>query len=250
MSSEIEVFLTELNSEQQREEDFFGSPKSICCIPEYYKQLFWKTKSLMMFEDIIARYNLDFGGKVLELGGGYGIHAAYIKARYKDKVDLVYSDVSMNALKASQRSETFFGCSIDKKWRIEAENIPAPENYFDSVFFFASFHHLQNQARAIEEVFRVLKVGGRLMLILEPSSPKLWQNLFKLHTKRELIEEKVFTKREYRDLLRCFSRVVLHDYLDYFNRESRRSMLYYLFLNTIGPFRKFFPCSQVIIAEK
>jgi len=138
----IKIFHTTLNESQKEEDDFFGSKNSMCSVPEFYKQLFWKTRSIWQFAEIIEKYKLDFTGKVLELGGGCGAHSAYLKTKYQDKIDLYYSDSSLNALKASDHYESFFEIKIDNKWVAEAENIPTEANAFDAIFFFASFHHI------------------------------------------------------------------------------------------------------------
>jgi len=46
------------------------------------------------------------------------------------------------------------------------ENIPLPSKHFDKVVASASFHHFPNQDRGLEEMKRVLKPNGR-MIILE-----------------------------------------------------------------------------------
>lgn len=48
----------------------------------------------------------------------------------------------------------------------EAENIPLPDAYFDKVVASASFHHFSDHDKALEEMKRVLKPDGK-MIILE-----------------------------------------------------------------------------------
>lgn len=248
----IKIFHTNLNESQQKEEDFFASDKSMCSVKELYKSVMWKTRSLWLLREIIEKYKLDFSGRVLELAGGYGVQAAYLKTLFGDKINLTYSDVSLTAVKSSERYEKYFETKIDEKWVIEAENIPAPDNTFDQVFFFAGFHHIQDPVKCLSECHRVLKSGGKLYLLLEPSCPKIFQKPFNRHTARELIEEKSYTKREYRKLLqKDFSLLELHNFTGYFNRESRRSLIYYFSLSILPNFLvNLLPCSQVIVVEK
>ena len=45
-----------------------------------------------------------------------------------------------------------------------AESIPLPDEYFDSVVASFSFHHLTDQDKGLEEMKRVLKPNGRLII--------------------------------------------------------------------------------------
>lgn len=52
----------------------------------------------------------------------------------------------------------------------EAGRIPFPSEYFDKVVILLSFHHIREQDTALQEIKRVLKATGRLiMLELDPS---------------------------------------------------------------------------------
>lgn len=45
-----------------------------------------------------------------------------------------------------------------------AERIPLPDNGFDVVLMFLSFHHVEDRAGAAEEIARVLAPGGRVLV--------------------------------------------------------------------------------------
>lgn len=248
----IKIFHTNLNESQKKEDDFFASSESMCSVKELHKQIMWKMRSLWLLKEMIDKYSLEFSGKVLELAGGYGVQASYLKTLYGDKIYLYYSDVSLTAVKNSYRFENFFETKIDEKWVVEAETIPAPDNTFDQVFFFAGFHHVQDPVKSVSECHRVLKNGGKLYLIFEPACPKILQRFYHRHTARESIEEKEYTRREYDELLQKeFTTIKRHNFTGFYNRESRISMLYYLILSLLPNFLvNFLSCSQVIVAVK
>jgi ubiquinone/menaquinone biosynthesis C-methylase UbiE len=60
-----------------------------------------------------------------------------------------------------------------------AENIPSPGEYFDKVVASASFHHFSDQDRGLEEMKRVLKPNGK-MIIMEIDPNTGWGKWLKI----------------------------------------------------------------------
>jgi ubiquinone/menaquinone biosynthesis C-methylase UbiE len=53
------------------------------------------------------------------------------------------------------------------------ENIPLPDKYFDKVVASASFHHFSDQDNALEEMKRVLKSDGKIIILeIDPNTPR------------------------------------------------------------------------------
>ena len=53
----------------------------------------------------------------------------------------------------------------------EAENIPLPDAYFDKVVASASFHHFSDHDKALEEMKRVLKPDGKIIILeIDPNT--------------------------------------------------------------------------------
>src|SRR5919202_1280706 len=82
---------------------------------------------------------------------------------------------------------------------IEAENIPLPDEYFDKVVASASFHHFSDQDKALEEMKRVLKPDGKIIILeIDPNTPrgkrlKFCENLF--HTGAKLYQPLQLSKK-------------------------------------------------------
>jgi ubiquinone/menaquinone biosynthesis C-methylase UbiE len=54
-----------------------------------------------------------------------------------------------------------------------AENIPLSDEYFDKVVASASFHHFSDQDKALEEMKRVLKSDGKIIILeIDPDTPR------------------------------------------------------------------------------
>jgi ubiquinone/menaquinone biosynthesis C-methylase UbiE len=80
-----------------------------------------------------------------------------------------------------------------------AENIPLPDEFFDKVVASASFHHFSDQDKALEEMRRVLKSDGKIIILeIDPNTPrgkrlKFCETLF--HTGAKLYQPSQLSKR-------------------------------------------------------
>jgi len=98
-------------------------------------------------------------GQTLEIGCGWG----YNFAHYPATVDLVAFDIEMARVRSAARQPNLnlpFRLSVT-----DAEQLPFPNNYFDSVVGTLVFCSIPHPDRALAEIQRVLKPGGRLYLI-------------------------------------------------------------------------------------
>jgi len=99
------------------------------------------------------------GGRALEVGCGRGIGAEIILRNFgADSVDAFDLDARM-VEKAKKRLARY-----GSKVRVtvgDAVAIDAPEATYDAVFDFAIIHHIPDWRRALSEIHRVLKPGGR-----------------------------------------------------------------------------------------
>ena len=112
----------------------------------------------------------DIAGKRgLDLGGSIG-WAAYRFAQAGAQMTLAdYNDSSPSGLGGAQ---AFIddGVEIDR-YRVDAHNLPFADAQFDFVFCCAFLHHLQDPARVVREVGRVLRPGGKFVATLEAFCP-------------------------------------------------------------------------------
>jgi ubiquinone/menaquinone biosynthesis C-methylase UbiE len=80
-----------------------------------------------------------------------------------------------------------------------AENIPLPDEYFDKVVASASFHHFSDQDKALEEMKRVLKPDGKIIILeIDPNTArgkrlKFCETLF--HTGAKLYQPSQLSKK-------------------------------------------------------
>jgi ubiquinone/menaquinone biosynthesis C-methylase UbiE len=111
---------------------------------------------------IAADFKSARGLKVLEIGCGLGTDGAQFAEAGADYtgVDLTEAAVEL----ARKRFETF---GIPGNFQIaDAEQLQFDDNSFDLVYSHGVLHHTPDTAKAIREVHRVLRPGGRAMVML------------------------------------------------------------------------------------
>jgi demethylmenaquinone methyltransferase/2-methoxy-6-polyprenyl-1,4-benzoquinol methylase len=100
---------------------------------------------------------LPVKGRLLDVGGGTGRVASTIR----DLVDeVIVADVSFGMLKQTNLSLLKPVCG-------GSESLPFADNFFERVIMVDALHHVINHSRSADEMFRVLKPGG-LLVIEEP----------------------------------------------------------------------------------
>ena len=101
--------------------------------------------------------------RVLDVGCGTGVFAAKIRLALP-KAEVWGIDLSRGMLaKGAGRWERHAEGVVPIQG--DSERLPFGPGAFDVVTCANSFHHYPNQRRAVEEMRRVLKPGGRLMLV-------------------------------------------------------------------------------------
>jgi ubiquinone/menaquinone biosynthesis C-methylase UbiE len=106
---------------------------------------------------------------ILEIGVGTGIHASKLLTSCKHKISYVGIDVSKEMLSiARKRIEGIRKGNSVKLLVSDMHNLPFKDSSFDLVYCVATLHHSNDPDKAVLEMKRVLKKGGRLILI-EPN---------------------------------------------------------------------------------
>lgn len=93
--------------------------------------------------------------RILDLGGGAGRISKFLVGKVKK---IVVLDLSSKMIERGRRR---FGLS---GLLGSAEKIPFPDNYFDKIIIVDAFHHFQNQNIACQEIKKVLKINGKLLI--------------------------------------------------------------------------------------
>ena len=99
---------------------------------------------------------------VLEIGCGRGGFSEYLSQQYLSIGKLYACDYSESALELG-RSRTKFSSKI--VWqREDIQNLSFRDNTFDTVISCETIEHVPNPRKALQELYRVLKPGGKFIL--------------------------------------------------------------------------------------
>lgn len=117
------------------------------------------------------------GDKVLDIAGGSGDLSKLFAQKVGAEGQVILTDINASMLGVGRDRMLDAGLNVPAL-QCDAEKLPFPDNYFDCVIVAFGLRNMTHKDRALAEMQRVLKVGGRL-LVLEFS--KVWQPLSKVY---------------------------------------------------------------------
>lgn len=123
----------------------------------------------------LAGYLGSLRGRVLDIGGGLGVTRHWLgpDVRYT----LVEPSASWTASRWSALTATF-PCLLQPPAQARAvgEELPFADRTFDAVLGLWVLNHAAAPERMVDEAARVLRAGGRLLIVLEDMEPT-WRDL-------------------------------------------------------------------------
>jgi SAM-dependent methyltransferase len=102
------------------------------------------------------------GADVLEIGCGMGTHTQLLA---EAGARLTSVDITPRAVEMTQRRCVLHGLSVDVQ-QADAESLPFAADSFDLVWTWGVLHHSSSFDRCLGEASRVLRPGGRLMMMV------------------------------------------------------------------------------------
>ena len=117
------------------------------------------------------------GDKVLDIAGGSGDLSKLFAKKVSSTGEVILTDINASMLAVGRDRMIDAGLSVPAT-QCNAEKLPFADNSFDCVIVAFGLRNMTHKDIALREMQRVLKVGGRL-LVLEFS--KVWQPLEKLY---------------------------------------------------------------------
>ncbi|MGE6109984.1 bifunctional demethylmenaquinone methyltransferase/2-methoxy-6-polyprenyl-1,4-benzoquinol methylase UbiE [Aeromonas sobria] len=123
------------------------------------------------------RFTIDCSGvrrgqKVLDLAGGTGDLTAKFSRIVGETGQVVLADINDSMLKVGRDKLRNLGVANNVSFvQANAEALPFPDNHFDVITIGFGLRNVTDKQKALASMFRVLKPGGRL-LVLEFSKPQ------------------------------------------------------------------------------
>jgi ubiquinone/menaquinone biosynthesis C-methylase UbiE len=117
----------------------------------------FSTATRRLPEWLFDHFDLPSGARVLEIGCGTGVLWSENRARIQADWQLTLTDLSLGMVETARAigvPAAFAQC--------DAQAIPFASAYFDTVIASHMLHHVPDLSRALSEIRRVLKSGGRL----------------------------------------------------------------------------------------
>ena len=104
---------------------------------------------------LIDLLKLPARGRLLDAGGGTG----RVSSRLRSLIDeVVVCDLSLSMLKQAKNKGQLLTVQT------HVEQLPFPGESFERIVVVDALHHFCNQRESIQELLRVLKTGGRLVI--------------------------------------------------------------------------------------
>lgn len=137
---------------------------------EYYDEIEYRRYNYFCpYIPINAEFEAHKGEKVLEIGVGLGTD---LKQYAKNGALCYGTDLTEGAIEETQKHLAVYELHANLQV-MDAENLKFDDNTFDIVYSFGVLHHTPDTQRAINEIYRVLKPGGKSIIMLYSKS---WQH--------------------------------------------------------------------------
>ena len=179
------------------------------CAAKYYSEspVFWSFRHMFDHFDLVASVydrligppdterlqqllKLPTQGWLLDGGGGTG----RVSSHLNDLVgNIVVSDLSHRMLKKARGKKV-------RPVRAHVEKLPFADEFFERILVVDALHHFCSQREAIEDLLRVLKPGGRLV-IEEPDLNHPGVKLLALTEKILLMRSHFYTPQKIREMI-------------------------------------------------
>ncbi|MGD8922336.1 MAG: methyltransferase domain-containing protein [Candidatus Zixiibacteriota bacterium] len=132
--------------------------------------LMFTSEDLERLHNLVERFNVKPGMDIVDVGCGTGILFDILRREVGEKGTVTGVDFSIQMARQAHRNFPFPNVNV-----VDADvtALPFRDNSFDMAVSFSAFPHFSDKAKALSEIFRVLKPGAKLHIIHLQSSKEL-----------------------------------------------------------------------------
>lgn len=189
---------------------------------------------------------------ILEVGGGQLWVSCMIKERFGQNHVVFGSDISPAAVAESVEWQRVLRQTLDGVFACRSYEIPLTDESVDLVIVFAAAHHFGAHKRTLAELHRVLRPGGTVLYLHEPSCPDYIYRpaLRRVNAKRPVVQEDLL---RYRNLIKISREAGLSVSVRHAPTTTHRGPIetvYYLALQKFAVLQQVLPCTVDIVIKK
>lgn len=140
-------------------------------LAENWDSRFHTQKLESFLEQFVLMFGLRKGQRVLDVGTGTGILIPYLRKEIGPNGKIIAIDYAENMIKICKSKFEQFSNVTFRVHKIE--EIDSPSEFFDSVICFGVFPHLENKFQALNQINRILKKEGKLIIAHALSSEEI-----------------------------------------------------------------------------
>lgn len=148
----------------------------------YDRDLNWQFDVFYEDKDAVRRRMVDLlelepGMKVLETGAGTGSDSAHILGDIGARGKLFAQDISAPMLELAREKLARFDGDLELHVG-NASYLPVENDFFDAAYHFGALNNFADRRRALEEMVRVVRPGGKVVVGDEGIAPWLRRRLY------------------------------------------------------------------------
>ncbi len=138
---------------------------------EVWDERFYNPELREWLPQLVSMFHLQEGAKILDVGAGTGGIIPYLLESIGPEGSIWAIDFAEEMVKIGRKK-------FQKEGRVtfelsSVENLPYKDGFFDQIVCFGAFPHFEDKGKALEEMGRVLKSRGTLIIAHALSSAGL-----------------------------------------------------------------------------
>lgn len=129
------------------------------------------SQEMLFLKDLAPKFGLKEGQRILDAGTGTGILIPFLLKAVGSSGHITAIDYAEKMIKIC---ESKFGSNPNVTFKVDdIEASSLPSSHFDAVICFGLFPHLEHKDQALNQLNRVLRVAGKLIIAHALSSSEI-----------------------------------------------------------------------------